>query len=333
MTAPPPNELAQAGSLDELYRLLKPMSTGPGWNKPTPSLWDEPRKTFVPFRWRYTQAKAALDAAGRLINTELAERRNLILFNPVPGNDYATVRTLLAAYQMILPGEKARSHRHTPNALRLIMDAEDGAYTVVDGVKLWMRPGDVLLTPNWSWHGHGNESVAAAYWIDFLDTPLIHALEPMFFEPHPQNYEPVARISEQSPMRFGWQDSLRRLSQAEQTPRKPYGTQIALHTPCMATISLHMMQLSPGTCTAPVRTTAHNIYAVAGGCGVTEIDGERFAWSRGDVIAVPAWRPHNHCADEASVLLRVSDEPVIKTLGLFREEFGDMEHRQFAREM
>ena len=86
--------LARAGSLDELYSLLKPLSTGPGWNKPTPSLWDEPRKTFVPYRWRYTQGKAALDAAGRLINTELAERRNLILFNPVPGNDYATTRTL-----------------------------------------------------------------------------------------------------------------------------------------------------------------------------------------------------------------------------------------------
>ena len=65
-TSPSPSRLASAGSLDELYALLKPMSTGPGWNKPTPSLWDEPRKTFVPIRWRYAQAKAALDSAGRL---------------------------------------------------------------------------------------------------------------------------------------------------------------------------------------------------------------------------------------------------------------------------
>src|SRR5436305_15114284 len=130
-----PDQLKNAGSLDELYSLLKPLNAGAGWKKPAPSLWDEPRKTFVPHCWRYDQARAALDAAGRLINTELAERRNLILYNPVPGNNYATARTLLAAYQMILPGERARSHRHTPNALRLIVDAEPGAYTIVDGVK------------------------------------------------------------------------------------------------------------------------------------------------------------------------------------------------------
>src|SRR5438477_5340321 len=234
--------LKNTGRLEELYSLLKPLNAGAGWNKPAPSLWDEPRKTFVPYRWHYDQAKAALDAAGRLINIELAERRNLILFNPVPGNDYATTRTLLAAYQMILAGEKARSHRHTPNALRLVLDAEDGAYTLVDGVKLYMQRGDVLLTPNWSWHGHGNESSAPAYWIDFLDTPLIHALEPMFFEPHPLAYEPVAEVASQSPMRFAWKETLCRLEAAGATPSAPYGTQIALGAPVMPTIALSMLR-------------------------------------------------------------------------------------------
>ena len=86
------------------------------------------------------------------------------------------MRTLVAAYQMIMPGEWARSHRHTPNALRLILDAEPGTYTEVDGVKIAMEPGDVLLTPNWSSHGHGNDSRACAYWLDFLDVPLVQLL-------------------------------------------------------------------------------------------------------------------------------------------------------------
>jgi len=89
---------------------------------------------------------------------------------------------LVAAYQMIMPGEWARVHRHTPNALRLILDAEPGTYTEVDGVNIAMEPGDVLLTPNWSTHGHGNDSKACAYWLDFLDAPLVQLLEPMFFE-------------------------------------------------------------------------------------------------------------------------------------------------------
>jgi gentisate 1,2-dioxygenase len=311
MRGPESGDLSACGSLDELYSRLKPMNVGPGWNKPTSSLWDEPRKTFVPAHWRYDQAKAVLDAAGRLINTELAERRNLILFNPIPGNDYATTRTLLAAYQMILPQEKARSHRHTPNALRLVVDAEPGAYTIVNGVKLYMAPGDVLLTPNWHWHGHGNESHASAYWIDFLDTPLIHALEPMFFEPHPEIYEPVAQITVRSPMRFSWEETLQRLDTVRE---------IELGNPAMASIALHMMRLVADIPTKTSRTTANNIYAVAKGSGTSLVDGEMFHWSRGDVIAVPAWRPHNHCAREDSVLLRVSDEPLLKSLDLLREE-------------
>src|SRR5260370_9067597 len=84
---------------------------------------------------------------------------------------------------MLTRGGWARVHRHTPNALRLILDAEPGTYTEVDGVNIAMEPGDVLLTPNWSTHGHGNDSKACAYWLDFLDAPLVQLLEPMFFEP------------------------------------------------------------------------------------------------------------------------------------------------------
>ena len=320
MAGPSPGVLAKSGSLEELYGLLKPMSIGPGWAKPTPSLWDAPRKNFVPAHWRYAQAKSALDAAGRLVNTELAERRNLILFNPIAGDQYATTRTLMSAYQMILPGEQARSHRHTPNALRLVVDAEEGAYTVVDGDKIPMVPGDVLLTPNWCWHGHGNESAAPAYWIDFLDTPLVHLIEPMFFEPHPENYEPVRRVAADSAMRFSWTETQLRLALAIADPAGPYGTAVELGEPSMTTISLHMMRIDAGIPTALHRTTANNIYAVAQGEGESTVDGETFQWARGDVMAVPAWRPHRHEASVDAVLLRVSDAPLLEKISLLREE-------------
>ena len=185
LTGATPKELGNAGSLEELYKSLATVDMGPGWNKSTPSLYPKPKNKFPAAIWHYAQAKPALDSAGRLINTELAERRNLILANTGGGSDYATTATLVSAYQMIMPGEHARSHRHMPNALRLVVDAEPGTYTVVDGVRLEMMPGDVLLTPNWCWHGHGNDSKANGYWIDFLDVPLVHLLEPMFFEPNP----------------------------------------------------------------------------------------------------------------------------------------------------
>ena len=118
--------------------------------------------------------------------------------NPVEGNRYATVRTLVAAYQMIRPGEVARSHRHTPNALRLILDSH-GTYTTVDGgQRVEMRPGDVLLTPNWCWHSHENVGREDCYWLGFLGVPTVHLLEPMFFRQHPAASRPI-RATSRSP--------------------------------------------------------------------------------------------------------------------------------------
>jgi gentisate 1,2-dioxygenase len=323
------SDLASSGTLEELYDKLDAVGMGPGWNKPTPSLWPAPRKTLVPAHWKYELARGALDAAGRLINTALAERRNLILFNPAQGNTYATVRTLVAAYQMIMPGEWARAHRHTPNALRLILDAESGTYTQVDGVNIAMEPGDVLLTPNWSTHGHGNRGKACAYWLDFLDVPLVQFLEPMFFEAVEGDKEPgTAENSDQAPVHatkdspfvFTFKETLLRLDRARSEPGGPFGTHVQLGDPALPSTAVHMMRLHPAVWTALYRTTANNIYAVVQGEGISLVDGDRFEWRRGDVIAVPAWRPHRHEATGEAILLRVTDEPVMQRFGWWREE-------------
>src|SRR5207244_3718689 len=138
----------------------------PGWARPEPSMWPVPKPKFRPAVWRFAAAKAALEEAGKSVPIEQAERRNLIMINPVEGNAYATSRNIVAAYQMVKAGEKARSHRHTAAALRLVVAAKPGTYTVVDGARVDMAPGDVVLTPSWCWHGHANESDAASYWID-----------------------------------------------------------------------------------------------------------------------------------------------------------------------
>ena len=320
MTSPTPQQLAQSGSLDELYRQLAPLCMGAGWAKPTPSLWAEPKKIFNPHCWSYAKAKGALDAAGRLINTELAERRNLILQNPVEG--YATSRTIVAAYQMIMPGEKARSHRHTPNALRLIIDAEPGAYTVVNGQKLSMLPGDVVLTPNWCWHGHGNEGKACAYWLDVLDVPLVQLLEPMFFEPHPDEFEKEIVVPSDSALHFPWAQTRHRLSEAA-ARANGQAAEIALgepDTPAFDTMALSMIELKAGQAIAPRKAMANNVLGVVQGAGTTEVEGETLSWNRGDVIAVPAWREHVHRSEEGAVLFRATDEPVMRKLGFWRED-------------
>src|SRR5262249_40915310 len=98
-------------------------------------------------------------------------------------------------------------------------------------------------------------------------------------------------------------------------PPGPSGTQIELGAPALDTTALYMMRLAAGKRTATHRTTANNIFAVVRGSGATTIDGERFDWKRGDVMAAPAWRPHFHEASDDPLLLRVTDDRVMKRLG------------------
>ena len=134
-----PDDLAPRGFYDGLTarHLL------PGWMR-----GEQPFGSQSDMRihvWRGDEARAALQKASGFVGTDVAERRNLIMVNPAPGNTYGTTRNIGAAYQMIQPGETARSHRHTPAALRLVLDAADGVYTVVDGKRVDMTPGDVVL--------------------------------------------------------------------------------------------------------------------------------------------------------------------------------------------
>ena len=139
-----PQNSAPEGYFDQ----LEGCGFSPGWAKREPQMWAEPRRRFVPTVWRYREALDALTKATEFVSTEFAERRNLILVNPIENNIYPTCRHLVAAYQLVLPGETARSHRHSPNALRLVLDATEGVYTLVDGIRVDMAPGDVVLPFN-----------------------------------------------------------------------------------------------------------------------------------------------------------------------------------------
>ena len=307
-----------AATLDELYAAVAPLGMMAGWSKPTASLYPVPHRNFRPAQWRYRESHPALEAAGRLVDTELADRRNLILVNPLEGNAYGTAATLVSAYQMILPGERARSHRHTPNALRLVLDAEPDVFTTVDGVRFDMAPNDVVLTPNWCWHGHGNDGTAPAYWIDYLDVPLVHALEPMFYENYPGGYQEATSVAAESPYIYKWAETKARLDAAPLEPSGRFGRQIALDAYRFKTIGMFMLALDAGRPTAELQTTANNIYSVVSGTGRTVIDGETFTWERGDVIVAPAWRAHHHEPDGDAVLFRVSDEPLLAALDWLR---------------
>jgi gentisate 1,2-dioxygenase len=281
----------------------------PGWARTEPALWREPAPKFKPAVWRYAEARAALDEAGEFVPVEKAERRNLIMMNPCQGNPYATSRNLVSAYQMVKAGEKAPSHRHTPAALRLVVEAKPGTYTVVDGARVDMLPGDVVLTPSWCWHGHANESDQTSYWIDFLDVPFVQHTEAMFFEHNPAGFEQVTKNAP-SHYRIPARDALGPGNDAKT---------VEIAKDVMPTIGLHLIRLPAGARHDVGKTTANNLYSVIGGEAQIKVEGDvNTSLAVGDVITVPCWHSHTIAAEGDTMLLRVTDEPLLAQVGLVR---------------
>src|SRR4029453_4678325 len=84
--------------------------------------------------------------------------------------------SIYVGLQLILPGEKAPNHRHTPSATRFVIEG-NGGYTLREGEKLSMEKGDLILTPSLLWHDHGHEGEGPVVWLDALDLPLVYGLE------------------------------------------------------------------------------------------------------------------------------------------------------------
>lgn len=96
-----------------------------------------------------------------------------------PGHGLEKMQASPAMYlgmQLLLPGEWAPSHRHTPNAVRMVVEGK-GAYTVVDGEVCPMERGDLILTPTGTWHEHEHKGNEPVVWLDVLDLPLIYYAE------------------------------------------------------------------------------------------------------------------------------------------------------------
>ena len=155
----------------------------------------------LPYVWRWSECYPLLEEAGAAmqVNAE-AQRRALTARNP--GGRFGTTHSMVAAYQMVLPGEVAPAHRHTPGAIRVMLQGQ--GYTVVDGEEIVMNPGDLVLTPGQTWHDHRNEGSAPMVWMDGLDVPFVNALRAGFHEDYPGNVvQPILRDAGTSARMFG----------------------------------------------------------------------------------------------------------------------------------
>ena len=192
-TAVPSSDLAR------LSRDLKSLNAKPLWERTARM---GPGTPALPTIWRYRDMRPQLMRAIDLITAKEAERRVFMLENPgLPGSGYIT-SSLYCGMQVIKPGEIAPAHRHTPNALRFIIEGE-GAYTTVEGERVPMRPGDFVLTPGWSWHDHGHLGKAPVVWLDALDNPFGQFFGAIFRENYPQDAQASSLPDGDAAARYG----------------------------------------------------------------------------------------------------------------------------------
>ncbi|MDR3531406.1 MAG: gentisate 1,2-dioxygenase [Rhodopila sp.] len=341
-----------ASQLKALYAEMQPRSLYPLWEVLSALVTPKPRSPAQVHRWSYADARDYLLRAGDLISAAQAERRVLIMENPgLPGTSSAT-SSLYAGLQLILPGEIAPCHRHAQCALRFVMEGE-GAFTAVDGEKAVMRPFDLVLTPGWQWHDHGNTSTQPMIWLDGLDIPTVLHFDASFAEHLPTAAHPETVPPGDTALRYGknmrplrgtaadrrqgrqplfhypyaeWRESLLNLARTGE-PDPHFGHALEFINPAdggavMPTISAHVRLLPGGFTSRPRASTDGTIFVVVEGRGSARVEGQDIPLEERDTLVIPSWREMVLQADTDLVLFGYSDRVAQEKLGLFRELRG-----------
>lgn len=335
--------MASISLLDELERNhLRAL-----WAVAGQSLSDEPRACEAACHWSWELLKALANRSASEVSMTDADRRVLILTNPASGRVPVSTGTLIAAIQVLNPGEIAEPHRHSIAAVRIITD-HDGGITTVDSKKMPMVAGDLILTPPWSWHGHQNDSDRRSMWIDVLDVPLVANLDGIFFQ-HPDDQSPkikdarwdlqatwsaagvipahlISPANHLQKLRYPWAEvkaALNALPLHSDSPQRIRYVNPIDGGPVMPTVDCYAMRLEAGRSTTPWRSTASTICFVVEGSGTSCIGDQRISWSQNDVFTVPNWRWTVHATDtDAAYLIQASNTDMLRKLGLLREEQG-----------
>jgi len=305
-----------------------------------------PVRRTRPVLWRYRDIRPQLLEAGRLTPIEKAERRVLVLANPGLGlENMQATPSIFIGLQLILPRESAPSHRHSPSAVRFVIEGK-GGYTIVQGEKLPMEKGDLILTPSGLWHEHGHEGTSPVIWLDALDLPTVYSLEASYCiegEAQPVRNEPDSSQTryrraglvpyrsldsqrDRYPLlRFPWRDVRDALCALAGVTAKSDAVQLAYVNPetgaeCMPVLGFSAIMLRPGETLRLPRRSASAVLHVVEGQGQAEIDGVALSWEESDTFAAPTHAKieiANRSSKAPAFLFQVDDAPLQRKLGFY----------------
>ena len=305
---------------------------------------DKPRPNTRTTHWAYAAIKPLLLQAGELTPIEKAERRVLVLANPGHGLDKMQASAAIyLGMQLLMPGEWAPSHRHTPNAVRMVVEGE-GAWTTVDGEQCPMSPGDLILTPTGLWHEHGHDGSQPVIWLDVLDLPLVHYIEASYhIDGDRQRTQPgrgdrthahggllptpvLGRAGKAYPMlRYPWAAARAALLALADDRPDVATVQITYSNPetggdAENILGFYALMLRPGQLLAlPARSPAMVLHLIEGGAAV-QVQDQRFVLAWADTCCAPGYTgvALTNTSTTAPAFLFIADEtPLHKKLGVF----------------
>jgi gentisate 1,2-dioxygenase len=266
-------------SRELFYTRIDPLHMAPLWTRLKALVPREPTPVGEPHRWKYAEVRPHVLESATHITAREAERRVLILENPGLRGSSQVTGNLYAGLQLIMPGETAPAHRHTQSALRFIVEGE-GAYTTVDDRKVVMAPGDLVITPAWRWHLHGNESARPMVWLDGLDIPLAMSLGGTFREDAEARAGAAPAAGALPPIHFPYADARAQLAAmaAKGAPDPHLGHLLRYLDPAtgdwaMPTMATSIRLLPRGFRTRPYRSSDSAVFAVVEGSGRLHVGG------------------------------------------------------------
>ncbi len=293
-----------------------------------------PKSGGQPFLWQWRLIKGFLEQSCLAVPESYTSRRSLMFNNPELAR--GTTNTINMGVQMIRPGEMAWAHRHSISALRFVISGDPNIFTVVDGVRCAMETGDLILTPQWRWHDHYNQTANPAIWLDVLDGPVMGAFNQVVFESYGERQQPILNyesdVAEDGRvLRFRFQDVVAALAAMPQEAVSAadgfvyeYRDPVTAQAP-LPTLGCRMLRLAAGFSGENCRRSTSEIYHVVRGHGRAIIGDRVLEWGPGDCFALPnwSWRSiQNASSEEDALLFAAHDRPLIDMLGLYREARG-----------
>jgi gentisate 1,2-dioxygenase len=288
------------------------------------------------WRWReihpYLQRISEIARDAEIKPIETTDRQGILLTNPGLGGRLQITNTIRCSIAVYNHGDIAPAHVHSPNASRTIL-SEKGGYTNVEGERCECRRGDIVFTPNGTWHDHGNDDEDPMIWIDMLDWPLMEYLDCVWVD---QDYvdatqsnaksQPVVHADGHSTRLYGhggmkplftsnqrgWgnistpmfhykgvdvMEALHRLRKEKGDPFEGIKMQFVNPTnggPVFPSLDYCAQLLRPGEELLMKRETSSTFLVVMEGQGFTEIGKQRFDWEKNDIMALPNFLWRRH---------------------------------------